>query len=82
MSPITAKATHLSVLRYHVQQLTVLLSRLDQGLLLSGQTPESHPIRSHLVEAIRMSHSQIGTLMCTKSVVAAEMYADNRGLTP
>lgn len=82
MSPITARATQLSVLRYHVQQLTTLLSKLDQGLRLCGIDPEKDVLRRQMVDAIRAVHGKIGALMCSNSVVASQMYADNRGLTP
>ncbi len=88
MSPITARATEIRVLQHHAQQLTIVLSRLDQGLLLSGQNPETHIVRMHLVETIRMSHGRISELLADKVVVQdyafdeVDMYLDNRGLTP
>lgn len=82
MSPITARATEIRVLQYHANELAVLLSRLDQGLLLSGQNPETNIVRAHLVESIRVSHGRIGTLIGAQALVNADQYEDNRGLTP
>lgn len=86
MSPITARATEIRVLQYHTHQLSILLSRLDQGLLLCGHNPETHHVRQHLVETLRVSHGQIGTLTSAhyaeQAKAAAEQYADSRGGTP
>jgi hypothetical protein len=84
MSPITARATHRRVLSYHAQQLAILLSKLDQGLRLAGIDPDHDRQYLDVVATIRETHYKIGTLgkATCGSEVAAEMYLDNRGLTP
>jgi hypothetical protein len=82
MSPITAKATERRVLDYHVQQLKVLLSKLDQGLVLAGVDPEDCHHRRTLVYVIRECHARIGSLCKASADTRGQMYLDNRGLTP
>lgn len=82
ISPITAKATEIRVLQYHAQQLSVVLSKLDQGLSLCNVNPELHSTHVSLVSHLRATHNHIGTLIGASAVVNAEMYEDNRGLTP
>lgn len=76
MNPITAKATELRVLTHHAGALQIQLSKLNQGLRLAGVDPESNHHHKVLVEAIRSVHTAIGAM------TTAEMYLDNRGLTP
>lgn len=82
ISPITAKATEIRVLQHHAQQLAEILSRLDQGLSLCNVNPELHSTRVSLVGHLRATHAHIGALIGASAVVNAEMYEDNRGLTP
>ena len=82
INPITARSTEIRVLQYHAQQTSILLSKLDQGLLLCDTNPEAHLIRESLVGHLRATHGRIGTLIGASAVVNAEMYEDNRGLTP
>ena len=82
MNPITAKATELRVLQHHAQQLQIQLSKLDQGLSLAGIDPHRYPQHILLSLTIRSVHRTIGELSAIKATAIAEMYEDNRGLTP
>jgi hypothetical protein len=82
MSPITARATEISVLRYHAQQLQIQLSRLAEGLRLANINPEEYCFYTNLVVELREIHSHIGYLLGRGALVVADQYDDSRGLTP